>query len=553
MTNNLKYSECCRVCLLKTGLLKNVFNQHFDSIKYSQIICDITGIEIFKDKQELPIQICGNCEVLLINSYEFKKTFIDSNEKLINFLNQLEDEINIKVEEIDFDEEFNQNFDSNFEDEKTENKIDETEAQQEVVPKKQNPIRQTPNIDFTELESSLDTVEGRRIIEYYNEHQILNEANRQELVLIIIRREANKPGNEQSLQISSARFQQMTKEIISKFPNEMGHVYYKPYSKESGLAANGKLFAKYENYKKKYLLRKTKKSGTISQNQCLDSDEDIVFLKNNILPWERIEKLWKKTFDLRNIEISQSKPTLNEYLKKFPCLRTTNGYQLLEKDFDMKYPDKTGISKENWDEALVKIYEYITEHKKTDPAVEELLKDYAINPNLVTLLILPIIFKVSYGRKRNGDRTLIKYTKKEICDFFMILVPVSIQYTNLYFGKLLTYDISHSQTKEEYQLKVAELKKSCAEKKNTFEPVIIIVGTVDKIVSSSIIIDNVTYIVADYLRAVDIAFKSFQALNCCYPTVCQTVWSFIQKYIYKINTPYDKNYSAVNKVIDQLK
>lgn len=106
---------------------------------------------------------------------------------------------------------------------------------------------------------------------------------------------------------------------------------------------------------------------------------------------------------------------------------------------------------------------------------------------------------------------------------------------------------------EEYQLKVAELKKNCAEKKNIFEPVIIIVGTVDKIISSSIVINDVTYFVSDYLRAVDIAFKSFQALNCCYPTACQTVWCFIQKYIYNVNTPYDKNYSAVNKVINQLK
>lgn len=105
---------------------------------------------------------------------------------------------------------------------------------------------------------------------------------------------------------------------------------------------------------------------------------------------------------------------------------------------------------------------------------------------------------------------------------------------------------------EEYQLKVAELKKNCADKKNTFEPVIIIVGTMDKIVSSSIVINDVTYIVSDYLRAVDIAFKAFQVLNCCYPTTCQPVWTFVQKFLYNITTPYDKNYSAVNKVIEQL-
>lgn len=108
------------------------------------------------------------------------------------------------------------------------------------------------------------------------------------------------------------------------------------------------------------------------------------------------------------------------------------------------------------------------------------------------------------------------------------------------------------QTVEDFQLKVAELKNTCLLKKNTFQPVIAIVGTLESVVACYIVINNISYLVTDYMRAVDVAFKSFDALNCCYPSACQPVWTFIQKFIYNIDSPYDKNYSSVNKLIEQL-
>lgn len=130
MTNNLKYSECCRVCLKKTDLPKNVFNQYFDSIEYAKIITDVTGIEISEDKQFLPIQICDGCETLLLSSYEFRKKFLDSNEILNKFLNELDEEESIKIE-------LESNFD--YEEETTDIKEEEPQSDKEevVIPKRQ--------------------------------------------------------------------------------------------------------------------------------------------------------------------------------------------------------------------------------------------------------------------------------------------------------------------------------------------------------------------------------------------------------------------------------
>lgn len=261
----------------------------------------------------------------------------------------------------------------------------------------------TKKVDIRELELALDTVEGRKIIDYYKNHNILNEANRQELVRILISGEANKSGTE-NFKITSFRFQQLTSQITSKFPNEIDHIYFRAYSRTTGLPANGKLFSKYENLKKKYFFKSTKIKN-LHQEIDLDADQNIQFLKNNIAPWTKVEEYWEKTFIVRHQQISESQSTLTEYLDKYPCLRLAYGYQLLEFDFDKKYPERADAFTDNAEVCFKKLYEYINKQKSKDKEVTSLLEKYAVNPNLVILLILPSLFKVTYGRKRNGDGT----------------------------------------------------------------------------------------------------------------------------------------------------
>ncbi|XP_016663981.2 uncharacterized protein LOC107885069, partial [Acyrthosiphon pisum] len=55
------------------------------------------------------------------------------------------------------------------------------------------------------------------------------------------------------------------------------------------------------------------------------------------------------------------------------------------------------------------------------------------------------------------------------------------------------------------------------------------------------------------LKAVDICFKSFFALNLSYPTECDHVWEFVQKFFYDINTNHDKQYQSVDNTINDFK
>jgi len=67
-----------------------------------------------------------------------------------------------------------------------------------------------------------------------------------------------------------------------------------------------------------------------------------------------------------------------------------------------------------------------------------------------------------------------------------------------------------------------------------------------------VIINNHIFKVESGLKAVDICFKSFFALNLNYPDESKQVWYFIQKYFYKIETKYDKCYQNVNNLIHDI-
>lgn len=96
-------------------------------------------------------------------------------------------------------------------------------------------------------------------------------------------------------------------------------------------------------------------------------------------------------------------------------------------------------------------------------------------------------------------------------------------------------------------------RENAAKLKKTFQPYIIVVGSQFTAVETIyIIIDDVMYNMENILKAVDILYKVFQVLNVKYPTGCEQVWLFIQKYVYGRTTKWDKNDKSVMNLIDEL-
>lgn len=84
------------------------------------------------------------------------------------------------------------------------------------------------------------------------------------------------------------------------------------------------------------------------------------------------------------------------------------------------------------------------------------------------------------------------------------------------------------------------------------QPIPVIVGPLETISFALVIINNTRYSLPSALKAVDFCFKCYHALNALYPVESEHVWLFLQKYLYNIETPLDKDFITVNKLISDI-
>lgn len=68
----------------------------------------------------------------------------------------------------------------------------------------------------------------------------------------------------------------------------------------------------------------------------------------------------------------------------------------------------------------------------------------------------------------------------------------------------------------------------------TLQPILCGVGTsYIELTDVYVFYANIFYKLPNIVQAVDVAFKIFQVLDLQYPLDCQTVWRFLQSYIYE--------------------
>lgn len=87
----------------------------------------------------------------------------------------------------------------------------------------------------------------------------------------------------------------------------------------------------------------------------------------------------------------------------------------------------------------------------------------------------------------------------------------------------------------------------------TRQPLPILVGSLEKIETCYVNINNLFYKCDTPLKAVEVCFKIFHVLSAKYPKEAEPTWTFIQKQVFEITTPYDKNFVCVNSLVSDLK
>ncbi|XP_039302876.1 uncharacterized protein LOC120357141 [Solenopsis invicta] len=345
-------------------------------------------------------------------------------------------------------------------------------------------------------------------------------------------------------------FNSLSKEIEELFPTETCCTYYVPpiakkFSRNNkSITSRGKLVDKYKNKIRDYRklighsLTESSSTSTSTYNSELEDDsiigESILWLQNNLSPWELVKNHWKITEAYRRnqIQTSQNK-SIAEIFSQWPVLKQPAAHALIDEDF--KFLNVTSEDCINdWFKFFSKIQDvcHLKEDKVTNELQSMIETDNLTNDAKVItqFLLLPHLIppKGRIRLKQEHYKSSISECKNSIV--LHAKVPG---------------DISRIQ---DNKIKRAERLGL------TIQPYIIVVGpNLIEINGFYVCIDKVLYQVSTALKAVDLCFKTFHVFDVNYPPESEHIWYIVQLCLYKISTKYDKQISYVMPIINAFK
>lgn len=84
------------------------------------------------------------------------------------------------------------------------------------------------------------------------------------------------------------------------------------------------------------------------ENVSEDQEKIKEWLKHNHEPWDTIKMNWKKTCAIRKIDLESKKINFDDLLKNWPRYSKLTGFELMEIDFENKYPNAVNNLKYLW-------------------------------------------------------------------------------------------------------------------------------------------------------------------------------------------------------------
>ncbi|XP_050066648.1 uncharacterized protein LOC126555814 [Aphis gossypii] len=409
------------------------------------------------------------------------------------------------------------------------------------------------------------TNEGKSLLASFGQSGLLDSIGRRRLCNLIINKELKDDAQKRIL---STRLQDLAYQITSVFHQERTPTYFIPYiSYGPGLkrSAKGKLLDCLNNrrreYRKSGLIQSSRRSSTSSssssssfslskglQHSVEEEDkelhssveEGLKWLQNSSDPWEIVEKNWDLTTNVRLKKLmSKNGQSIANYMLEYPALKKPSGYLLILKDFQVTYPGKENKLYQNLIIYKNNIFELLRAkvNKSREESVNNILNEYIKLyleedeeiSNIITLLSLS--FLISVSSTRNKKSKIWRPSKIEVRDGF----------------------ITHVRSDSEVQETITRRRNKLIQFGQTLQPFVIIVGHSLKDISSYlVVVDNTFYRLNSIIASVDCCFKIILTLNAEYPVESAGVWYFIQKGLYNLKTPWDKNYTAVNAFMSDV-
>ncbi|CAH1110431.1 unnamed protein product [Psylliodes chrysocephalus] len=341
----------------------------------------------------------------------------------------------------------------------------------------------------------------------------LNNCLRQKLVKVVITELFPVYG----LEIRAEVFTKLAKEIEELFPNENAATYYLPYTtckdKDKGrksIGPRGKLYTKYVNCKTQLRLANAQKNTQKAPNKKVESPKSVSaktsleFLKVAIEPYPKILEAWEDSLSLRKKVYCNV--SLDVIYKDLPCLKQNFGIELIETDFNRKYPDSTDIIYTTWPKVAKAILKEAQERKIKLPE--------STDDNTQAILILPYLFQPTTIKKsRKGCNW--RPSRSEIQESFFI----------------------HVANVSEIDEKAATRRAKLAEYGLTLQPYACVIGDLDNLTFAVVIEDN-KYFLQSCVRTIELLFKCFYALDVEFPIESDQIWQFISEEIFKIKLQF---------------
>ncbi|CAI6353988.1 unnamed protein product [Macrosiphum euphorbiae] len=373
--------------------------------------------------------------------------------------------------------------------------VDNTNCSEHEIAKNNYVIDNTP---VSLIEKSLinlasilnDYSQGKLIVDYFKNHGKLNDACRNIL-----------------------------HKIFGAFPTEIKEIYF--VRGTTNTSPKGKLYAKYYNslraLKKGGLLQKSKKSynsNILTRSELesnfeseTDIDDHLSSIRHNTCAWPDMEIHWQATikYRLNHIQTCESTKSIMDY---WPNYKMPLGYKLIDIDFKFKFSQCENMLT-NYDKIFDKFLSLI-KIKVKDPASQKVLTEM--------------------------ENTDIDENRRNACFFYLLHSDSQSSF------------IIFAHTVEEIEETISSLK----EKGDPIQPFVMVVGTIIKPKEILVFFDYAKFKVYSVVRAVDICFKIIHLFHLKYPLQCTMVWHFLQKMLYKLETPYDTVLPQVSKIISEL-
>lgn len=152
--------------------------------------------------------------------------------------------------------------------------------------------------------------------------------------------------------------------------------------------------------------------------------------------------------------------------------------------------------------------------------------------NVLIGLVLPSILQTTKKMSTRGSNKKVKISIENVRQSFIVHLTDSSQLPGY----------------------ITKLTDQYLQEKRKIQPFIVAVGpTVFTIETYFIFYFGTYYKYESFLKALDTCFKLFFTLQIEYPIECELIWTFIQKYFFKINLKTDVTNSKLLTVLADLK